>query len=1180
MPDFCHLHCHSQYSLLDGAAGIDAMFAKAKSDGMKAVAITDHGNMFGAFNFFNSANKHDVTPIIGCEVYVVEDRYKREFKGGLKDKRYHQLLLAKDPKGYVNLSKICSTGFVDGLYRSFPRVDMEVIEKYHEGLIATTCCIGAQVPQTILRSGEAEGEKVFKKWLDIFGEDYYIELQRHQIEDIDGSGYSQEDLNQILLKWSKKYNVKVIATNDSHYVDKSDFEAHDVLLCLQTGNDIESPNRFRFANDEFYFKTKAEMGELFKDVPEALDNTLEIVSKIQPLQLKRDILLPNFKMPEQFKTEDEYLEFLSYEGAKVRYGLITQEIEERIQLELKVIRDMGFAGYFLIVQDFIDAAKKIDVAVGPGRGSAAGSVVAYLTGITNIDPIKYNLLFERFLNPERVSMPDIDIDFDDEGRQKVIDYVVDKYGKNQVAQIITYGTMAARSAVRDVGRVLKLPLSETDKIAKLIPEGPKVYIKESVKSVPELKALYGNDNSLEQKTLKMAEILEGSVRHRGIHAAGIIIAPDDLMNYIPVCTAKDSDLWVTQFDGKVVEDAGMLKMDFLGLKTLTIIKDAITNIHYSYTNEEIEEKIPGLIDPESNRIDPDLIPLDDLAGMELFQRGETVAIFQFESEGMQMYLKDLKPTSIEDIIAMNALYRPGPMDNIPEFINRKHGKSKITYPHEWLEGILKPTYGIMVYQEQIMQAAQIMAGYSLGSADILRRAMGKKKASEMSKQRVMFKKGAAEKNVTVKNAEEIFDTMEKFASYGFNRSHSAAYSVLAFQTAFLKAHYPAHFMASVLTHNMNDIKQVNFFLSECNRLGINALIPDVNESVGKFTVNKKGEIRFGLNAVKGVGSAAVENIVEEREKDGPFTSPFDLAKRVNLRSVNKKCFESLCKAGAFDELDENLHRSQLLEPDPTTGNTGIELLIKFGQRHQQDKNSAQISLFGEGSAVAIEEPKLHEMEEYPLIEKLNKEREVTGIFLSDHPLNRFKAEMESFCNTDLENLPNMKNADIKVAAIVAKAEDRTTKTGRKFGSYVLEDLKSSMQIALFNEDYLKMKHFFEEGEMLYLNGRYQTRWSSSDQYEFKVTKVCQLREVKTLAKQLVINIQARNITTDLVDELETILKENPGPLNLRVFIHGEEHIVEMFSSQYTLSNKKEVLELLDEIDVIKYKLSQVKLNMS
>ena len=790
MSDFVHLHCHTQFSLLDGASKIPAMMDKALADGQKGVALTDHGNMFGAFKFVAEAKKRDLKPIVGCEFYLVKDRHRQTFAGSRKekDKRYHQLLLAKNAEGYANLSKLCSLGFIEGMYQKFPRIDKELVEKYHEGLIATSCCIGAEIPQTILKGDLEEAEEKVKWWLNLFGEDFYIELQRHRgLENIDGTGMSQEDVNQVLLGFAKKYNIKVICTNDSHYLEEDDWKAHDILLCVNTNTKIEQMDRFKFPSSDFYFKTRDEMANLFKDVPESLATTMEIYDKVTTPDLKRDILLPNFPLPSGFKNQLDYLRFLVYEGAKVRYGEISEIVRERVDMELGIIGNMGFEGYFLIVQDFIGAAKKMGVSVGPGRGSAAGSVVAYCLYITNIDPIHYNLLFERFLNPERISMPDIDIDFDDDGRQEVIDYVVDKYGQRQVAQIITFGTMAARSAIRDVSRVLAYPLDETDRLAKLVPGRPGIKLTDVFQPIKKLEEKFQGDEftnvkklneiksqgSEASEVLEMALQLEGTVRNTGIHAAGVIIAPDDITKYIPASTSKDSDLYVTQFDGSLVEDAGMLKMDFLGLKTLSIIKDCIKNIVHRYGEEK--------------SIEPDDIPLDDEKTYELFQNGEMTGIFQFESDGMRRYLMELKPTNIEDLIAMNALYRPGPMDYIPSFINRKHGTEKVEYPHEWLEEILKPTYGIMVYQEQIMQTAQIMADYSLGKADMLRRAMGKKKVKEMEEHRKIFVEGATKKGVDQQQAEEIFEIMAKFASYGFNRSHAAAYSVLAYQTAYLKA---------------------------------------------------------------------------------------------------------------------------------------------------------------------------------------------------------------------------------------------------------------------------------------------------------------------------------------------------------------------------------------------------------
>ncbi len=1182
MPDFCHLHCHTQFSLLDGAASIQNMINKAVQDEQKAVAITDHGNMFGAFQFYSKATKAGIKPIIGCEVYIVEDRFQQSFTQGRKDKRYHQLLLAKNEQGYKNLSRICSTGFTEGMYRTFPRVDMSIIRKYSEGIIATSCCIGAMVPQAIIFKGEEAAEKILLDFVDIYGEDYYIELQRHFIQDIDGTGISQEDVNQVLLKLAKKHNIKVIATNDSHYVEMDDSYAHDILLCINTGNYKSTPigynkgQRFGFPNNQFWFKTKAEMYKIFEDIPYALENTIEIFDKIETPSLKRDILMPNYVIPQNFTDQDDYLRHLCFEGAKQRYGEITSDISERLDHELKIIKNMGFPGYFLIVQDFIKAAKQIDVAVGPGRGSAAGSVVAYCTEITNIDPIKYNLLFERFLNPERVSMPDIDIDFDDEGRQKVIDYVVDKYGKNQVAQIITYGTMAAKSSIKDVARVLELPLADANKIAKLVPDVPGTSLKSAFKEVPELQAFRSAESTPYGTTLKMAESLEGSVRHRGIHAAGVIIAPDDLMEYIPVCTSKDSDLWVTQFDGKVVEDAGMLKMDFLGLKTLTIIKDAITNVHNRFSNEEIEAATPNVINPESKIIDPDLIAeqLLDKKTYELFQKGETVGVFQFESTGMQKYLKELKPTNIEDLIAMNALYRPGPMDYIPSFVNRKHGREKVDYPHEWLEPILKPSYGIMVYQEQIMQTAQIMAGYSLGQADILRRAMGKKKLEEMQRQRVIFREGAGKKGVAEQKADEIFDIMEKFAAYGFNRSHSAAYSVVAFQTAFLKAHYPAEYMASVLTHNMNDIKKINFFLNECNRMNLTTRLPDINESKVKFTVNAKGEILYALAAIKGVGEAAVEELMQVRAKHEKFTSIFDLATKVNLRTFNKRCFESLVYAGAFDCF-KGVNRSQYFHvPDHQQQNL-IEKAQKYGNSYKKGLATAQSSLFGMSLMDSVEEPDIPECEEWTPIKRLNHERDVIGIYLSGHPLDSFKVEIDSFCNTTLENLPNCKNRDIAVGGIVMESIHKVSKNGKPFGRFIIEDYSGNFEISLFGEDYVNFKNYFENGSFLFIKGHYKPNWRG-DSFELKIGQVKLLSSLlEEYARAITLKIALTQINDDMIMELLHLCNRYPGKMvvNFKVIDIAERSDIDLYSKEFKLAADPDVFRAIEAMDGVMFKLN-------
>lgn len=1146
MQDFVHLHCHTQYSLLDGASNIGVMMDKAVADGQKGVALTDHGNMFGAFKFVLEANRRNLVPVVGCEFYMVEDRHRKSFaKGkGERDRRYHQLLLAKDIKGYQNLAKLCSIGFMEGMYSKFPRIDKEVLAQYSEGLIASSCCIGAEIPQTILHHGVEKAEELLKWWIDLFGEDYYIEIQRHRgLENIDGLGISQEDVNQHLMRLAKKYNLKVIATNDSHYVEEEDFTAHDILLCVNTGNKFSDEGRFQFPSSDFFFKTKAEMNQLFGDVPESLDNTMEILDKITPFELKRDILLPNFPLPSGFHNQPDYLRHLVYEGAKIRYGEITSEVKHRLDHELNIIKNMGFDGYFLIVQDFIKAARQMGVSVGPGRGSAAGSAVAYCLTITNIDPIRYNLLFERFLNPERISMPDIDIDFDDDGRQEVIDWVVDKYGKNQVAQIITFGTMAARSAIRDVARVLDLPLSDSDRAAKLVPnrQGKSPSLKKVMSN--DYKSLsgkwQGEDftqieqlNSMSQQpdllgdTLSNAAKLEGTVRNTGIHAAGVIIAPDDITQYIPVCTSKDADLLVTQFDGSVVEDAGMLKMDFLGLKTLSIIKDAIENIVLRHGEEA--------------RIDPDDIPLDDPETYKLFQRGDMVGIFQFESEGMQKHLRELKPTNIEDLIAMNALYRPGPMQYIPTFCARKHGRETTEYPHEWLEEILKPTYGIMVYQEQIMQTAQIMADYSLGQADMLRRAMGKKKLKEMEKHRKIFKEGAGAKGVDEETSMKIFDDMEKFASYGFNRSHAAAYSVVAFQTAYLKTHHPAEYMASVLTHNKSDIGKLNFFLRECKRMGIEVLSPDVNESYLNFTVNAKGEIRFGLSALKGVGEGPVEAILEARKEGGVFVSVFDMMRRLDLRTVNKRVLESLVLGGGMDSF--GVTRAQYFAPSDKY-ESFIEHLLKYGQSYQRLLSEASMSLFGASDDAMIPEPNVPEAKEWALIHKLTKEKEVTGIYISGHPLDDYKLEVENFTTCTIDRLESFKGQKVNLAAIVTGAQHRISRKGTGWGIFTVQDYNDSLEIVLFSEDYQKFKHLFEVGEVLYMKGNYQQRYNS-EEWQFRLDEVHQLASIgDQMTESITLQIPVHLLTAGMIDELEKLVKQFKGKHRLKfVLIDAEKRL--------------------------------------
>ena len=1163
MSKFSHLHTHTQFSLLDGAASIQSLYKKAIKDGMPAVAITDHGNMFGAFEFVTEAYKHKnedgtlkVKPIVGCEFYVVEDRHRKVFSKEQKDERYHQVLLAKNKVGYQNLIKLTSLGYTEGLYSKYPRIDKELIEKYHEGLIATTCCIGAYVPQTILHDGEDKAEKEFKWWLDIFGDDYFIELQRHNIKE-------QEIINQVLLKFAAKFNVPVIATNDSHYTDRDDYNAHDILLCINTGEKQSTPGfddfvnddaniknrRFKFPNDQFYFKTTEEMKTLFKDIPEAIDNTNMVIDKVDILNLKKDILLPAFPIPKEFQIHNdsnldqwEYLKYLTYEGAKLRYSDLTPDIQERIDFELFTIKTMGFAGYFLIVSDFIKAGRDMGVFIGPGRGSAAGSVVAYCIGITNIDPVKYNLLFERFLNPDRKSMPDIDTDFDDEGRQKVIEYVVRKYGKNQVAQIVTYGTMAAKMSIKDVARALDLPLPESNALAKLVPEKPGIELrrvlkapmtpKEGEKSLEEkdglgpddmenvkrIREIYNGDD-LRSKVLHEAERLEGSVRNTGLHAAGIIIAPEDLMNIIPVCTARDSDLLVTQIEGSIIEDAGVIKMDFLGLKTLNILKTGLELIKENYGVE----------------IDLDTIPLDDQKTYELYQKAETIGTFQFESPGMQKYLRDLKPDKFDDLIAMNALYRPGPIAYIPNYIDRKHGREEIIFDLEEMEEYLKDTYGITVYQEQVMLLAQKLAGFSKGDADVLRKAMGKKQKSVLDKMKSQFIKGAMAKGLPQDKLEKVWTDWEAFAQYAFNKSHSTCYAYVAYQTAYLKAHYPAEYMAGVLNH-AGSIEKITFFMEECKRMGLKVLGPDINESKKGFSPNKNGEIRVGLGGLKGVGEAAVEGIIAERTKDGPFTTIFDMIKRINQRTVNKKTLESLAYAGAFDCFT-GIHRAQYFFMPPGETSTGLEKIIKFGNVYQTNSNQSSNSLFGELTMPEIAVPKLPNCEPWTLTELLEHEKDVTGMFMSGHPLDHFKFEITHYGITQLGEYNEIKDAlglqanpgkTYRLAGLVVDAQHRVSKTGKQFGSLIIEDYTGKTEFMLWSEDYARYSNYLEKGKNLFITGAFRLRFNKTE-YEFKIERMMLLESIKPiLTKQLIMDVEARFINEEMVLFMEKNIKKYPG----------------------------------------------------
>lgn len=1192
MPDFSHLHVHTQFSLLDGAADIGKLFKKASADGMKALAITDHGNMFGAFKFVAEAGKHNVKPIVGCEFYVVADRHKKQFTKENKDVRCHQLLLAKNAEGYQNLIKLCSLGYIEGLYSKWPRIDKELILKYHKGLIATTCCIGASVPQAILRKGEAAAEEEFKFWLDLFGEDYYIELQRHDIPE-------QNTVNEVLLKFAQKHNVKVICSNDSHYVDQQDANAHDILLCVNTGDSQSTPiatdeeggkgYRFGFPNDQFYFKTQAEMGQLFSDIPESLDNTNEIVDKIDTLKLKRDILLPNFKIPEAFKIHSddvlnqwEYLKHLTFTGAKERYIDITPEAEERINFELFTIKSMGFAGYFLIVADFIKAGRDLGVFIGPGRGSAAGSVVAYCTGITNIDPLKYNLLFERFLNPDRKSLPDIDTDFDDAGRQKVIDYVVDKYGKNQVAQIITYGSMAARTSIQDVGRVLEVSLSDVNALKKLVPDTLGITLPQAFTQVNELKEiLSGND--IKSKVLREAEKLEGSVRNTGVHAAGIIIAPYDLTDIVPVSVAKDSDLLVTQFDGRVIEDAGVIKMDFLGLKTLTILKDALKLIKENHGVE----------------IDIDYIPLDDVKTYELYQRGDTNGTFQFESDGMQMYLRDLKPDKFEDLIAMNALYRPGPMEYIPNFIKRKHGTEAITYDLPDMEEYLGETYGITVYQEQVMLLSQKLAGFSKGDADVLRKAMGKKQISVLDKMEEQFMEGASAKGHPKDKLIKIWNDWKAFAQYAFNKSHSTCYAFVAYQTAYLKAHYPAEYMAAVL-NNQNSIEKISFFMGESRRMGIPVLGPDVNESDLNFTVNKKGEVRFALSSLKGVGEKAVEGIVIERKENGPYKDIFDFARRSNTRNVSKKVYENLAYGGAFDCF--GLERSQYFATVNSSQQNGIERLIRYSNDFQNNLSSSQSSLFGGTNDAQIAEPQLNGELEWSLIDRLKFEKDVIGIYLTGHPLDNYQIELKNYCNygvddiklvervrnkeqvepEELERFNQMRRCpDLKVGGMMSAVQHKMTKMGKPFGSFVLEGYNSGYEFALFGDDYVRFKNLMVDGYFIQIKGTVDEKFRQKDNWDFKISGMELLSELRDkMAKSLTVILSLNEVQVDLMDKIQAILDENVNQypvrnchIKFRVRDKDDEISIEMPSKSFRINPGNELLTSLNTLQGISYKLN-------
>ena len=1159
--DFVHLHNHTQFSVLQSTISVAALVKAASQNKMPAVAITDHANLMGAFHFVRDILYHNkaaesknaaavangelatevvMKPIVGCEFFVCEDHKDKT----RKDNGYQIVFLAKNKKGYHNLAKLSSIAHTEGFYY-VPRIDRSLIEIYKEDLIVLSGNLYGEIPNKILNLGENQAEEALIWWKQQFGSDLYIEVMRHNQED-------ENRVNTALISLARKNDVKIVATNNTFYIEKDNANAHDILLCVRDGEKQSTPigrgrgYRYGMPNQEYYFKSGEEMKKLFTDLPEAIANLTEIVAKIEIYDLAREVLLPKFEIPQEFlvseddgdggkRGENAFLKHLTFIGANKRYAEITNEIQERIDFELLTIQNSGYPGYFLIVQDFIAEARKMDVSVGPGRGSAAGSVVAYCLGITNIDPLLYNLLFERFLNPDRVSLPDIDIDFDDEGRSRVMDYVIKKYGSKQVAQIITYGTMAAKSAIRDTARVLDLPLFEADKIAKLIPalipskwslarflkdaeaDIKKVLRPEDFEKIKDLIAI-SKDDDLLGETIQQAQILEGNLRNTGIHACGVIITPSDITNFVPVATAKDSDLYVTQFDNSVVESAGLLKMDFLGLKTLTLIKDTVKLVKYR----------SGIV------LDPDTFPIDDLKTYELFQRGETVGIFQYESAGMQKYMKELKPTVFGDLIAMNALYRPGPIAYIPSFIKRKNGEEAIVYDIDACEELLKDTYGITVYQEQVMLLSQKLADFSKGDADVLRKAMGKKQKDVLDKMKPKFISQAAAKGHAEDKLEKIWKDWEAFAEYAFNKSHSTCYAWIAYQTAYLKANYPAEYMAAVLSNNMSDIKQVSFFMEECKRMGLQVLGPDVNESFYKFTVNENYAVRFGIGAVKGVGMAAVQTIVDNR-KDGKYKSIFDLTKRIDLRSANKKALENLILAGGFDSF-QGVTRAQYFHDDGD-GITFYEKAIRYGVKFQENENSSQVSLFGESSDVQIAEPVVPPCEDWSTMEKLAKEKEVVGIYLSGHPLDDFKNEMKYFCNSKMETLKDLVphvNKNLSFGGIITNVQHRVAKNGKGWATFVLEGYDESYEFKIFGEEYMKSRHYLIPNSFTYMKILVKEGWADRETGK-KGDPRLQFMEFKILqdvlgifAKRLVVQLNINDLQAEFIHRLSTVFQENKG----------------------------------------------------
>ena len=1211
---FIHLHVHSHYSLLDGMASIPGLVDKAIADGMNALALTDHGNMFGAKEFFDYVSKKNkeadeslqrFKPILGIEAYCarrsLSDKTLKEDGGG-----WHLVLLAKNKKGYQNLCKLVSASWIDGHYYR-PRIDKEILKKYGEGLIVSSACLAGEVPRKILAGNLEEAEASIRWFKSIFGDDFYLELHRHKTdrEDADRAVYEKQvEVNAALLELAQKTNTKLIAANDVHFVEEEHADAHDRLICLNTGKDLHDPNRMRYTKQE-WFKTRKEMQTIFQDLPEALANTLEIAEKVEFYSIDSEAIMPLFPIPETFSTEElyrekyseealrsefnkedesrfdklggydkvirikleaDYLRELSLQKAKLRYGdPIPPDVLERLEFELETMKTMGYPGYFLIVQDFIQEAKSMGVSVGPGRGSAAGSAVAYSLGITDIDPLKYDLLFERFLNPDRISMPDIDIDFDDDGRAEVLRWVVEKYGKEKVAHIITYGTMATKSSIKDVARVQGLPLQESDRLTKLVDRLPsdkknpiKVSIENCIKHVPELReALHSTDQNLSD-TIKYAQMLEGTVRQVGVHACGIIIGADDLTNYVPLSTAKekgsDEELRVTQYEGSMMESIGLIKMDFLGLKTLSIIKETLANI----------KKSKGI------DIDITQIPLDDQKTYELFSRGQTVGTFQFESEGMRKYLRDLKPTKFDDLIAMNALYRPGPMDYIPDFIARKHGHKEIEYDFPIMETRLKETYGITVYQEQVMLLSRDLAGFTRGQSDELRKAMGKKLIDKMEAWHSEFIDGATKKGFgPPEKLEKVWTDWAEFAKYAFNKSHATCYSLVAYQTAYLKAHYPAEFMAANLTRNRDDIGEITKFMDECRLMGITVKSPDVNESELNFVVNKTGDIRFGLGGVKGVGASAVDAIVKERNENGAFSSIFNFVERVNLTTCNRKNIEALCCSGAFDTFQE-IKREQFFGTN-TKGEVFLDTLMRYGNKFQSDKNSSMLSLFGGSDAIDIAKPEIPVTEPWSNIERLNKERDLVGIYLSSHPLDDYYVILNYICNLDLKSFEEMKanpiDKDLIIGGIVTSyRQGFTKKDNQPYGVMKLEDFSGSADIALFGEEFYNFGKYGVPNVCLLIKGKFQPRKYDKNVLSFKVSSIQPLADIRdTLVKKITLSLPLHALDDKIISSLSFKIKNNPGGCLLYFMIKDLEKqlSISLFTENQKFAINKDIVRFLE-----------------